>query len=495
VRVSGPRPDAREGQAGPAGVADRPAVPRTPGNAGRGKGPEFKGGVRRGMRAGRLAMSLTPPSKVQKLQEALHAKAKGSPGYRFYALYDKVYRRDVLAWAYARCRANDGAAGVDGQTFGDIEAYGRDRWLDELATQLKERTYRPHPVRRVHIPKGDGKQRPLGIATIRDRVAQMAVVLVLGPIFEADLEPEQYAYRPDRSALDAVRQVHELLRSGYTEVVDADLSSYFDSIPHAELIRSLSRRISDRHLLGLVRMWLEAPVEEVDGRGRRHRTTRNKDEGRGSPQGSPLSPLLANVYMRRFVSGWKSLGYERRLNARIVNYADDFVICCRGTAAEAMSAMRGMMSRLKLTVNEAKTRTCRIPEEAFDFLGYTIGRCHSPQTGRSYIGTRPSAKGVARLRDEIRELTDCRYLRADIEDRVGRLNRVLRGWSNYFCLGAVSRAYGALNRHGCQRLRRWLCAKHKVKGGMKRYPDRYLHEVLGLVRLSGKGRKFLWANA
>jgi group II intron reverse transcriptase/maturase len=440
-------------------------------------------------------MSLPPPPKVQRLQEALHAKAKGSPGYRFYALYDKVYRKDVLEWAYARCRANDGAPGVDRRTFEDIEAYGLDRWLDELATELKGRTYRPHPVRRVHIPKPDGKQRPLGIATIRDRVAQMAVVLVTEPIFEADLEPEQHAYRPGRSALDAVRQVHELLRSGYTEVVDADLSSYFDGIPHAELIRSLSRRVSDRHLLGLVKMWLEAPVEEIDGRGRHHRTTRNKDEGRGSPQGSPLSPLLANIYMRRFVRGWKSLGLERRLKARIVNYADDFVICCRGTADEAMSAMRGMMSRLKLTVNEAKTRTCRLPEEAFDFLGYTIGRCYSPRTGRSYIGTRPSAKKVARLRDEIRELTDCRYLRADVEDRVGQLNRKLRGWSNYFCLGAVSQAYGALNRHGCQRLRRWLCAKHKVKGGMKRYPDRYLHEVLGLVRLSGRGRNFLWANA
>src|SRR4051812_27680503 len=313
------------------------------------------------MRAGRLAMSLPPPLKVEKLQEALHAKAKGSPGYRFYALYDKVYRRDVLEWAYARCRANDGAAGVDGQTFEDIEAYGLDLWLDELASELKGRTYRSHPVRRVLIPKGDGKQRPLGIATIRDRVAQMATVLVLGPIFESDLEPEQYAYRPGRSALDAVEAVHGLLKSGHREVVDADLSGYFDSIPHAELIRSLSRRISDRHLLGLVKMWLEAPVEEVDGRGRHHRTTRNKDEGRGSPQGSPLSPLLANVYMRRFVSGWKTLGHERRLDARIVNYADDFVICCRGTAAEAMSAMRGMMSRLKLTVNEAKTRTCRVP--------------------------------------------------------------------------------------------------------------------------------------
>ena len=441
-------------------------------------------------------MSLLPPPKVQKLQASLHAKAKGAPAYRFYRLYDKVYRRDILEFAYRRCRSNDGAPGVDGQTFEAIEAYGLERWLDELTTELRERTYRPQPVRRALIPKPDGKQRPLGIGTIRDRVTQMAVVLVLEPIFEADLEPEQYAYRPERSALDAVEAVHGLLKSGHTEVVDADLSSYFDSIPHAELIRSLSRRISDRHLLGLIKMWLESPVEEIDGRGRHHRTTRNKDEGRGSPQGSPLSPLLANVYMRRFVRGWKSLGHERRLSASIVNYADDFVICCRGTAAEAMAAMRGMMSRLKLTVNEEKTRVCRVPEGTFDFLGYTFGRFYSPRTGRPYLGVRPSAKKVASLRDEVRELTDCRYLRADVEDRVGRLNRVLRGWSNYFRLGAVSRAYGALNRHSCHRLRRWLCAKHKVKGtGMTRYPDRYLHEVLGLVKLSAKGRSPTCAHA
>ncbi|MDQ3641599.1 MAG: group II intron reverse transcriptase/maturase, partial [Actinomycetota bacterium] len=376
-------------------------------------------------------MSLLPPPKVRKLQEALHAKAKRSPDYRFYALYDKVYRQDVLEWAYVRCRANDGAPGVDGQTFEDIEAYGVGRWLDELAAELRARTYRPHPVRRVFIPKPDGTRRPLGIGSIRDRVAQMAVVLVTEPIFEADLEPEQYAYRANRSALDAVRHVHGLVSAGHTEVVDADLSSYFDEIPHAELLKSLSRRISDRHLLGLIKMWLEAAVEEVDERGRHHRTTRNKDEGRGSPQGSPLSPLLANVYMRRFVRGWKSLGHERRLDARIVNYADDFVICCRGTAAEAMAAMRGMMSRLKLTVNEAKTRTCRVPEESFDFLGYTIGRCYSPQTGRSYIGTRPSAKKVASLRGEIRELTDRRWQGTSVEDRVVRLNRLLLGWSNY----------------------------------------------------------------
>ena len=391
-------------------------------------------------------------------------KRRERPTYRFYALYDKVYRKDVLEWAYVRCRANDGAPGVDRQTFEDIEAYGLERWLDELATELEAKTYRPQPVRRVYIPKPDGKQRPLGIGSIRDRVAQMAVVLVLEPIFEADLEPEQYAYRANRSALDAVRHAHGLVSTGHTEVVDADLSSYFDEIPHAELLKSLSRRISDRHLLGLIKRWLEAPVEEIDKRGRHHRTTRNKDEGRGSPQGSPLSPLLANIYMRRFVHGWKTLGYERRLKATIVNYADDLVICCRGTADEAMSAMRRMMSKLKLTVNEAKTRLRRIPGETFDFLGYTIGRCYSPQTGRSYIGTRPSAKKIARLFGTRSAKSPTAVgLDGRAEDRVARLNRLLLGWSNYFCLGPVSRAYRALDRHCCNRLRQWLRAKHQVK--------------------------------
>jgi group II intron reverse transcriptase/maturase len=441
-------------------------------------------------------VSLVPPPKVQKLQTTLHAKAKGSPGYRFYRLYDKVYRRDILEFAYLRCRSNDGAPGVDGQTFEDIEASGRDRWLDGLTTELRERTYRPDPVRRVLIPKGDGKRRPLGIGTIRDRVAQMAVVLVLGPIFEADLPPEQHAYRPGHGALDAVRRVHGHLSAGHTEVVDADLSGYFDSLPHAELMRSLSRRISDRPLLGLIKMWLVAPVEEADGRGRTRRTTRNRDEGRGSPQGSPLSPLLANIYMRRFIVGWKALGHERRLDAHIVNYADDFVICCRGTADEAMAAMRGMMSALRLTVNEAKTRLCRGPEEPFDFLGYTIGLCWSPKTGTSYIGTRPSAKAIARLKREISDQTSRRWLRADVGDRVARLNRVLLGWSNYFRLGPVSAAYRAVDRHARHRLRQWLRGKHKRRSrGASRLPDRYLHDVLGLVRLSDRPKGFPWANA
>jgi group II intron reverse transcriptase/maturase len=253
----------------------------------------------------------------------LHAKAKGSPAYRFYVLYDKVLRKDVLTHAYACCRANGGAGGVDGQAFEDIQSYGVERWLGELTEELRNRTYRPQAVRRVWIPKPDGKQRPLGIPTVKDRVVQMAAVLVLEPIFEADLQPEQYAYRPGRSALDAVQVVHALVSTGHDEVVDADLSGYFDSIPHAELMKSVARRVSDRHLLHLIKMWLEAPVEETDERGRKQRCTRNKDTGRGTPQGAPISPMLSNLYMRRFVLGWKVLGHERRLDAHIVNYADD----------------------------------------------------------------------------------------------------------------------------------------------------------------------------
>jgi len=275
-------------------------------------------------------MSLATPASVQKLQTALHAKAKEAPGFRFYALYDKVYREDVLALAYQCCKANGGAAGADDQSFEEIETYGVERWLGELARELKSRTYQPLPVRRVYLPKPAGGQRPLGVPAIRDRVAETAAVLVLEPIFEADLQPEQYAYRRDRGALDAVRQVHKLINTGYGEVVDADLSSYFDSLPHAELLKSVARRVVDRAMLHLIKMWLQAAVEETDERGNKRRSTRNRDDGRGTPQGSPISPLLSNLYMRRFVLGWKKLGHEQRRKARIVNYADDLVICCRG---------------------------------------------------------------------------------------------------------------------------------------------------------------------
>jgi RNA-directed DNA polymerase len=441
-------------------------------------------------------MNLTTPLSVQKLQTTLHAKAKESPKLRFHALYDKVYRRDILTYAYQRCRANGGAAGVDDQTFENIETYSVERWLDELTQKLKSRTYQPQPVRRVYIPKPDGKQRPLGIPTIRDRVVQTAAVLVLEPIFEADLPSGQYAYRADRSALDAVRHVHRLINSGHQEIVDADVSSYFDSIPHAELMKSVARRVVDGAMLHLIKMWLEAPVEETDERGNKHRTTRNRDEGRGTPQGSPISPLLSNLYMRRFVLGWKKLGHEERWQAFIVNYADDLVICCRGGAEEALAAMRVMMKKLKLTVNESKTRICQLPKEKFDFLGYTFGRCYSTKTGRAYLGTIPSKKRVRRLCAAISNETGRDRTLLDVGTTVETLNRMMIGWANYFSLGPVSKAYRAVERHARKRLRQWLCRKHKTSSvGVREYPLLYLHEQLGLIRLTRRTASFPWATA
>ena len=441
-------------------------------------------------------MSLTPSLSVRKLREALHAKAKKTPSYRFYALYDKMYREDILGFAYWCCLENKGAPGVDGQTFEDIEVYGYEQWLDELAEELRKQSYRPQAVRRVYIPKPDGKQRPLGIPTIKDRVVQMAALLVLEPIFEADLQPEQHAYRPGQSALDAVQKVQALLQSGHTEVVDADLSGYFDSIPHAELMKSVARRVSDGRLLGLIKAWLETPVEEQDERGRKHRTTRNKDEGRGTPQGAPLSPLLANLYMRRFILGWKSQGHERFLDAHIVNYADDFVICCRGTADAAMTVMRTMMAKLKLTVNETKTRLCRVPDEHFDFLGYTFGRFYSPRTGRSYVGMRPSAKKVQKICLSLSEQTERQWGFLDPKEMVSRLNRILRGWANYFSLGAVGPAYQIVDCHVCFRLRQWLGRRARVQGTSRsRYSEPYLRRTYGLFKLAGRPRSASCANA
>ena len=435
-------------------------------------------------------MSLTPPLTVGKLQTVLRAKAKESPGYRFYALYDKVFRADVLGHAYDRCKANGGSAGVDGQTFETIESYGVNRWLGELAEELRTRTYRPEAVRRVWIPKGDGSRRPLGIPTIRDRVVQMAAVLVVEPIFDEDLPPEQHAYRADHSAHQALREVQAWLYRGYTEVVDADLSGYFDSIPHHELMKCVARRISDGSLLHLIKMWLGMPVAETDERGHVHRTTRNKDDGRGTPQGAVVSPLLANLYMRRFVLGWKVLGHEKRLDAHIVNFADDFVICCRpGVADRAMAAMGSMMEKLRLTVNERKTRMCALPGESFTFLGFTFGRQVSWRTGREYIGPAPSKRKVSSICDRIGETASCSTLRWSESEMVQRLNEILLGWGNYFRLGSVARAWRVVQGHACRRLRWWLRRKRGEKGGVRGYPDMQLYETYGLVNLPARLRR------
>ncbi len=441
--------------------------------------------------------SLTGSTGVRKLQTMLHVKAKEEPKRRFHALIDKVWRADFLAEAWFRVRRNGGSAGVDGESFQDIELNGLERWLGELSQDLRDGTYTPAPVRQVLIPKKQpGQFRPLGIPCIRDRVAQTSAMLVLEPIIAADLQPEQYAYRPGRSANDAVRRVHRLLNRGHNEVVDCDLSNYFGEIPHAELMTSIARRVSDGRMLGLIKAWLEMSVEEDDGKGGKRRTNRARRERKGTPQGSPISPLLSNLYMRRFILGWEVLGYARRFRSEIVNYADDLCVLGKAPAAEMLVAAKRLMAGLKLPVNERKTRCLRCPDEALEFLGYRIGRNYRPHGKGTYTGTRPSKASVQSICRRISAMTTPRYEKLSVEDTVHRLNRAMSGWANYFHLGQVGPAYQSVDRHATARLRQWLCRKHKVRSGKYvRFPDTKLWERYGLTILAQTVRRLPWAKA
>ena len=425
-------------------------------------------------------MSLQTPNPVEKLQTSLQTKAKTEPAFRFYTLWDKVCRKDVLAEAYGRCRANAGAAGVDGETFEQVENQGLEAWLETLREELVSGRYRPKPLLRVWIPKSNGGQRPLGIPTIRDRVVQMAVVLIIGPIFEADLLPQQYGFRPGVDAKMAVRRTYwHVTEQGRREVVDADLRDYFTSIPHSPLMLCLSRRIADGRMLKTIKRWLTAAVvERINGRP--VQTAEARRTKRGTPQGGVISPLLANCYFRRFLLAWQKHGHQEQLDAYIVNYADDFVICCRpGNAETAMAKMQTLVTRLGLEVNAAKTRIARLPEESFNFLGYTVGGFYG-KDGRRYIGTRPSRKAVKSLLRRIHERTSSQWYADEPMNTVSRINALVRGWCGYFNQGPVMETYSVIRQYLERRVRRWLIRRTGRGGTGLKLPDKYLYETLGL---------------
>jgi RNA-directed DNA polymerase len=434
-------------------------------------------------------VSLATPARIRTLQRALYMKAKQEPTRRFHFLYDKVWREDILAHAYACCRANGGAPGVDGETFTRIEQDGVERWLTGVREELRTGRYTPQPVKRVMIPKpGGAGQRPLGIPTIRDRVVQTAATLVLEPIFEADFDEAAYGYRPKRSAIDAVRTVHQAIKEGHTEIVDADVSKYFDTIPHPALITCVARRISDGKMLHLVKMWLKAPVEETDERGHR-RMSGGKKAMRGTPQGGVASPLLANIYMHRYIKAFRKYGLDRRYGAVLVTYADDFVVLCRHDAAEVLETTRRWMASIGLALNETKTRVCNARCESFDFLGYTFGPLYSPRTGGRYNGARPSRKAVASITDNIRQRL--RPGNQGLWEEVAcDLNRTVRGWAAYFSYGSVSKARRAVQGHLYHTVRRFLRRRHSVAGpGFRQFPRTRVFGELGVYSLDTAPRR------
>ncbi len=445
------------------------------------EGALVRGALQRAKGQG-IGVSLATPAKLRRLQEALYTKAKQEPAYRFYLLYDKVYRADILAHAYALAKQHGGAPGVDGVTFEDIEAAGVERWLAAVGEEVRTETYRPQSVRRVLIPKPGGGERPLGIPVIRDRVVQTAALLILQPIFEADLEPTAYGYRPGRTALEAVQEVHRALCAGHTEVIDGDVSQYFDTIPHADLMKSLARRISDRRMLRLLKMWLKAPVAEQTAGGG-WRFSGGKRATRGTPQGGVVSPLLGNVYMNRYLKVFRLRGLDRRYGARLVNYADDFVVLCRTGAPEVLAQSRRWFTQMGLTLNEQKTRVRDGRREPFTFLGYTFGPMRYRKDGHWYLGAAPAKKAVGRVRGRIRQILRPGN-QAPWDEVKEELNRVVRGWANYFAYGTRLMAYRAVDHYVFDRVQHFLGRRHKVPArGTKRFSADVVFGELGVFQL------------
>jgi len=431
-------------------------------------------------------MSLSTPVTIRTLQRKLYTKAKQEPVFRFYALYDKCYRADILSHAYARVRSNQGAPGIDGVTCETIEASeGKAQFLSQLGAQLKQKTYRPDAVRRVWIPKPDGSKRPLGIPTIRDRVAQMAVKLVIEPILEADFCEHSYGFRPKRSAHDAVDAVAGALLTGHTHVIDADLSKYFDTIPHAKLLATVASRISDGAILALIKRWLKAPVVEEDDEGRR-RHGGGKGNRRGTPQGGVISPLLANLYLHLLDRIWERHEVARRHRARLVRYADDLVILCADKVEVPMTILRQVLQRLDLNLNETKTRVVNAQETPFNFLGFAFHLRRSRLSGKRYPHVEPSKRSVQRMKDRVKQLTDRRLTPVPLPDLIDHLNPYLRGWANYFHHRNCSTVFSKVKMHVEERVRTHLRKRHKLVSraqAYQRFPGHVLYGRHGLFKL------------
>ncbi len=428
-----------------------------------------------------IGVSLTAQTKLEELRAKLYEKAKTEPTFRFYLLYDKIHRWDTLVEALKQSKAKKGAAGVDGQTFEDIELYGEERWLKELQAELQGKTYQPQAVRRVLIPKPGGGERPLGIPTIRDRVAQTAAKLILEPIFEADLHDDAYGYRPGRSAVQAVQEVHRELGRGKTEVVDADLSKYFDTIPHAELMKSVARRISDTAVLHLIKMWLKVPVEERDEQGRPRRSG-GKRSKQGTPQGGVISPLLANIYINRLLRAFAASELGRKYGARLINYADDFVVVARTGAAEVLAQVRRWLCGMKLTLNETKTCLRDGRRESFRFLGYELGPMVNRRTGWNYLGAQPSKKAMETIRKKVSK-TLWRGRNERWEVIRDELNRLLRGWASYFAYGSPHTAFRHVEVHVADRVRNLLRRRYQLSRATGRFGYAELYGALGVFDL------------
>ena len=430
---------------------------------------------------------LTTPENIRTLQQKLYRKAKQEPAFRFYALYDKVHRADILSHAYALVRANKGSAGIDGATFKAIEAKeGKTAYLTELEEALKSKTYKPTPVKRVMIPKADGSQRPLGIPAIRDRVVQMAVKLVIEPIFEADFCKTSYGFRPNKSAHDAIDQVTYSMNTGHTEVIDADLSKYFDTIPHAKLLTMVAERISDGAILHLIKMWLKAAIIEVDKDGTKRNVGGGKGNRIGTPQGGVISPLLANLYLHLLDRIWERQKIAQRLGARIVRYADDIVILCRNGTEQPMALLQHIMERLDLTLNEVKTKTVNTYEERFDFLGFEVRMCKSQRAGKHYAHVQPSKKAIQKIKDQVTFQTRRGRTLMPLDRVVNEVNATIRGWVGYFHYRNCSKTLQHVRGHVEQRLRTHLSKRHKVrnrKEGYARFGNRNLYVKYGLRKV------------